>query len=680
LIRFEAIPGFRAFERWTSVLLIGVALVLSMGAYYPAGPVKIINFFCYDQFLKFTARQDGGASEKILIVDIDEKSLSAVGQWPWPRYVLARLITELGMARPMAIGMDIIMAEPDRTALKSIRSQFQKDFGLSVGFTGVPAGLEDNDAYLAQTLKANGVVGARYFYFDHYNKQPVAVSAAITVEDPLHLLTLNQAAGVLANTQKIEAALPATGYINNRYDSDGLLRQTPVLMSFQDQIFTHLSVTTLLKAHGISKARIIKGGLGPVLKAGRFEIPVTADGFVNLRFNSGGGSHRYMSALDILNQDFNPSDIQDKVVFIGSSSVGLNDIHPTLMDPHFPGVEIQGVVLSAIFQDRQIIRPQWSATLVFWVCCLTGSIMTCLFLYGSAPGMLAMTSVAWCGLIIVASLALFARSSVFISPGLPVMSTIILFVLTTFGRFVWARRSLLVWFQKLAKSQQLTMEVLVSIMETRDPETGEHITRTQEYARALADHLKQEKRFPETLNDAYIELLYHSVPLHDIGKVGVPDNILMKPDRLTDEEFELMKLHAPYGRDALERAVRKNQGDNYLKLAAEIAGSHHERWDGKGYPDGLSGEEIPLSGRIMAICDVYDALISRRCYKPPFPHEKSMNIIKEGRGTQFDPRIVDGFVAIELQVCAIADKLRDPIENAPEPIKDNFMKKTEAKS
>ena len=673
MIRFETIPGLVSFRRWMGGAILGATLFLSMGAFMPVGLVRTIDLFFYDQFSRLTAQGNSGVSEKIVIVDIDENSLSAVGQWPWPRYLLARLIAELDQAFPAAIGVDIMLPEPDRTALKNIRNQFKKDFGLSLGFTGVPPGLEDNDAYLAQVYKNSGVVGARYFYFDHFNKEGVTASCSIPVEDPLGLLNLNRAAGVLLNTSIIEKALLFSGFTNNQYDPDGLLRQTPVLISFQNQIYTHLSVSTFLRAHGISSIQIVKGRFGPVLKAGRFELPLTEDGFVNLRFNGRAGSHKYISALDILNRNFTQSDIQGKIVFIGSSSVGLNDIHQTLMDPHFPGVEIYGVILSAVYKGRQIIWPVWSAHVVFWTCCLIGLVMICLLLYVSVPIILAGASIALCGLAVGLSLAVFVRYCIFISPGLPTMIILILFVLISFGRFVWTRRALLIWFKKLSNSQQLTMEALVSIVETRDPETGEHIRRTQEYARALAEYFKREGMFQDVLNAAYIEILYHSVPLHDIGKVGVPDHILMKPGKLTDEEFELMKLHAPYGREGLERAVSRNRGDNYLEIAAEIAGTHHERWDGKGYPDGLSGEDIPLCGRIMSICDVYDALISRRCYKPPFSHEKSMKIILEGRGTQFDPRIVDGFVAIEFKIKAIADTLKDPIEEAPEPVKKIFM-------
>jgi putative two-component system response regulator len=201
--------------------------------------------------------------------------------------------------------------------------------------------------------------------------------------------------------------------------------------------------------------------------------------------------------------------------------------------------------------------------------------------------------------------------------------------------------------REVALTQAVTIESLATLAEYRDPETGGHIKRTQNYLKALAIKLKDHPRFSEELSDEIIELLYISAPLHDVGKVGVPDHILLKPDKLTDEEFEKMKAHAVYGHDALHITEKKLGKDSFLRYAREIAHTHQEKWDGSGYPRGLKGEEIPLSGRLMALADVYDALISKRIYKPPMPHEEAVRIILRGKGQHFDPDIVDAFVELE---------------------------------
>lgn len=219
--------------------------------------------------------------------------------------------------------------------------------------------------------------------------------------------------------------------------------------------------------------------------------------------------------------------------------------------------------------------------------------------------------------------------------------------------------------KELAMTQDVTIHSMASLAETRDNETGGHILRTQQYVKLLADHLKKHPYFSEVLDSSTIELLFKSAPLHDIGKVGVPDAILLKPGKLTDEEFEEMKKHTIYGRDAIEKAINllgQESNISFLQTAIKIAYNHHERWDGKGYPNGLAETDIPFQGRLMAIADVYDALICKRVYKPAFSHQKAATIIEEGRGTQFDPDAVDAFLELGDAFRSVALELTDSEE------------------
>jgi putative two-component system response regulator len=213
--------------------------------------------------------------------------------------------------------------------------------------------------------------------------------------------------------------------------------------------------------------------------------------------------------------------------------------------------------------------------------------------------------------------------------------------------------------RELALLKEVTIESLATLTECRDPETGGHIMRTKNYVRALATRASKDERFFGRLDPNSIDLLYLSAPVHDIGKVGVSDSIMLKPGKLTPEEFEQMKKHTLYGRDSLLKAERKLGSNSFLHIAQEIACGHHEKWDGSGYPFGLSGEAIPLSARIMALADVYDALISRRVYKAPIPHKKAVKIIVEGKGTHFDPVLVDKFLEITDEFRCIALEYAD---------------------
>jgi putative two-component system response regulator len=198
--------------------------------------------------------------------------------------------------------------------------------------------------------------------------------------------------------------------------------------------------------------------------------------------------------------------------------------------------------------------------------------------------------------------------------------------------------------QELIASKDATITAFCALAEARDNETGNHIRRTQHYVKALAEHLRHHPHFAPELNEETIQLMFKSAPLHDIGKVGVPDAILNKPGKLTPEEWVIMKRHCEFGRDAIAQAEKDLGADDpFLHYAKEIAYSHHERWDGKGYPQGIAGAAIPRSARLMAVADVYDALITRRVYKTPIPHDQAVAIISDGRGTQFDPDVVDAF-------------------------------------
>lgn len=213
---------------------------------------------------------------------------------------------------------------------------------------------------------------------------------------------------------------------------------------------------------------------------------------------------------------------------------------------------------------------------------------------------------------------------------------------------------------ELELTQEATIESMAVLAEYRDPETGGHIKRTQNYIKIMAEHLRHNAKFAAYFDEQTIDLLYRSAPLHDIGKVGIPDNILLKPGKLTVDEFNEMKKHAAYGHDAIKAAEKKiGKEYSFLSSAGEIALYHHEKWDGSGYPSGLAGDDIPVSGRLMAIADVYDALISKRVYKAPFTHQKAVHIIAEGRGTHFDPDMVDAFLQVHEQFRQIALQFAD---------------------
>jgi putative two-component system response regulator len=235
-------------------------------------------------------------------------------------------------------------------------------------------------------------------------------------------------------------------------------------------------------------------------------------------------------------------------------------------------------------------------------------------------------------------------------------------------RNAWLHTELAKRLAQVDQLREATLHVMISFAEFRDEETGNHVRRTQEYVRVLATHLHAQGAYPELLNPESIDHIAKSAPLHDIGKVAIPDHILLKPGRLDADEMAIMRQHAMHGWEMLHRAAQRmgeadaqaqGQGPGFLDHAMDIARCHHEKWDGSGYPDGLLHENIPLSARLMAVADVYDALISRRPYKEPMPHERAVAFIHEGRGQHFDPAVVDAFDQTIDQFVRIAQTWRD---------------------
>jgi len=636
---------------------ICVSLFIGLLSYKENSAISRIDHFFYDQFI--TSRASDVDSEAVAVIDIDEASLAAIGQWPWPRYKVAELVSIISELNPSAIGLDIIFSEIDRTSLAIIKQNYKDDFGLDLTFQGVPDGLTDNDGYLGHVLAETATIGARYFFFDHAGGSSLCKEQAVDFSGGREVLSLDKSTGVLCNNSKIERNLQSAGFINHQLDDDGILRRVPLLIDNGGRIFPSISLATILQALDISSVDIGRNIYGPTLRFGDHVVPITMEGYASLRFKKSAEKFRSHSALDIFNRTRAPVDLEGKIVFIGTSAAGLHDLVHTVNEPMLPGVQVHATLVDNILGNELIIRPAWAGKLMFGVCLLTGLLMGIIFIRSSGPLLTFLATLTLCLVLITASYLFFWKASVFLSPAAPLLCGVGLFALLSSGRFAIEKQTAFEWFKQLTNTQQVTVESMATVAETRDPETGSHIKRTQYYVKAIAEELQRSGHFKKTLSEDYIAQLYLSAPLHDIGKVGVPDAILLKGGSLTEEEFELMKKHTEYGRKIIANIVNKIEGDNFLKIAGEIAYSHHEKWDGTGYPLGLAAEEIPLSARIMAVADIFDALISDRVYKKAFPFEVAREVMEEGRAIFFDPIVLDAFFRIETSIIDIAATVRD---------------------
>ena len=617
----------------------------------------------YDTLL---SANPGQPSPIPVIIDIDEKSLRQYGQWPWPRYRIAILLDKLRELGALSIGLDMMFAEDDRISLVSIRKELLHDFGVDFGFGEVPQDIRDSDQRLADALSRARVILGYQFLFeedsdsDNCLLHPLHINKLGHLEEGKASTIFINGRGVSCNLKKLSQAAGSSGFFNVSLDRDGILRSVPLIIEYKGRFYPSLALATLIQSVGV-KDILLKTGKsdGESLYLDKTIIPLTSKGNMLLRYRGKSKTFHYISAADILVDRIPKEKIQGKIVFVGTSASGMKELKSTPFDLTFPGVEIHATVVDNILKKDFLSRPKWALGLESLLALLLGLFSTLI---------LAWTGAAWSSFLLgitgvgiwQTSVWVFRNESIFISPILPLMVLVCNFSLITFFKFWHEEKRARERTRELAMVQEATIESMSSLTETRDPDTGGHIKRTQNYVRLLAEHMKNQVGFRTFLDDETIDLLCKSAPLHDIGKVGVSDSILLKPGKLTEQEFEKMKQHTIYGRDAILSAEKKLGDISFLRFAREIAYTHHERWDGSGYPEGLRGDQIPVPGRLMAVADTYDALTSKRVYKSQLSHEDAVNIIIQEKGSQFDPTIVDAFLAVKEDFRQIAKRYVDP--------------------
>ena len=626
-----------------------------------------VTDFLHYRFYDLLLSENKGASSSVpVIVDIDERSLNEYGQFPWPRYRIAILLDKLRNLGASSIGLDMLFAEEDRASIHSIKKELSRDFGVDLKFGEVPESLRDNDQRLAEALSRGPIVLGYQFLFDEESDSKSCLLHPLQVNKLVHerkeegTPLFLQARSVSCNLEMFSQAAAGSGFFNISPDPDGILRRVPLIMEHKSKLYPSLALVTLMKAVGTNDVllKTDRNGVDSIY-LNQTAIPLTSKGSLLIRFRGKGKTFDYVSAADILSDRIPDEKIQGKIVFVGTSASGLKELRATPFDPVFPGVEVHATVVDNILKRDFIFRPKWAAGLESLGVLVLGLVSAFILAWAGAGWSSLLLGVIGVG-VWQASASTFQNEGIFLSPVLPLIVLVCNFSILTFFRFWHEEQRVKERTRELAMVQEATIESMSSLTETRDPDTGEHIRRTQNYILLLAEHLRNRPRFSPFLDKETIDLLYKSAPLHDIGKVGVSDRILLKPGRLTKQEFEEMKQHTIYGRNTILAAERKLGNTSFLRVAREIAYTHHERWDGSGYPEGLKGEQIPVPGRLMALVDTYDALTSKRVYKSQIPHEKAVEIIAEEKGSHFDPEVVDAFLKVKENFREIAFKYADP--------------------
>ena len=615
--------------------LVPTIVVAVLSLYRPASLVSL-EYSVYDRLLRSVPARP--PSDRIVIIDVDERSLATVGQWPWRRDVIGTLITRLRDLGAAVVALDIVFAEPDRFEARGVRP----------------------DAALVESLHGGRVVLGYAMTFDgaHHAtrdcvRHPVGV-AIVQPSDDLLGEPFFHATGAVCNLESLSDAAGASGFLNAAPDPDGILRRVPLLVEYDGRVFPSLSLAAVAAATGgrpsaLTVSNVNNAALIMTPRPGGTDRAVPLDGKSNmlLRYRGTKRTFQYYSAADVLANRANPRTFANKIVFVGTTALGTREVVATPLDTLFAGVEVHATAADNLLQGDFLMRPEHRIALETYLVIGLGTVAALLFLrFGLVWGLLA--SIGSGVLLWGASYVMLSANGMFVSPLYPTMGfTGALAAMTAAGLIVERRRADQS-VQENAASRRLMVQTLLSLTGIRDLETGRHSERTQKYTRVIAQQLSKHPGFREYLTSERIELLASLAPLHDIGKVGVPDAVLNKPGALTPEEREEMRKHPSHGRAVIENAERAAgvRDDLTLAIAKDIVYTHHEWWNGTGYPQGLKGAQIPIPGRIMAVVDVYDAIRTRSLYQAPMSQDEAVKHILGGKGTHFDPAVVEAFVQV----------------------------------
>ena len=633
-----------------AALSVVLCLVLS---FRPVSLERLINA-AYDMQLSLLPKT--AVSPQPIVVDIDDRSIEAIGQWPWPRDRVAELLSRLVDLGVRAVGVDLLFAEPDRTSPVAVQRRLQEELNLDLSLAGIPYARRNHDEALANVLSTGPFVLSYYLDFETSDTSPCLPAAAsvalLTNADPgdePH--GLHRAQGILCNIPRLAEAAPAAGFINSGPDDDGIYRRTPLLIEYQGRIVPSLGLQTLMTAMGLQQALMeFRAGV-LTLRLGDHQVPLDGTGNLLLRFRGPGRSFPFVSAADIFGDRIDRRELSGRIAFVSVSATGLKEYRPTPLDPLFTGVELHATVVDNVLQGDPLLRPPFAEGLELALALGIGLAIT-LFLAWAGPASIAVLALlAPAGTAVVAQF-LLSSYGVVVSPVPAILAVLLVIVGVSVAKYWREHQSSKSFTRQVLLSQEAIIEGFATLAEYRDSDTGRHVKRTQHFVKVLAEQLRHHPKFRDRLDAMTVELMYKTAPLHDIGKIAVPDSVLLNPGRLTEAEFAIMKLHTEQGAAVLRVVEDKLGRNDFLRIAGEIALCHHEKWDGSGYPQGLAGETIPLSARLMAVADVYDALISGRVYKPPYSHQEAVRVIRERAGCDFDPEVVDAFLAVE-------ERLRD---------------------
>jgi adenylate cyclase len=625
------------------ILLCGLvpALVAAVVAISRPAVLGRLDNSTYDALVRSAGPSRPGP--RVVIVDVDERSLSTVGQWPWRRDVVAGLVDRLRDGGAAVVALDIVFAESDERT--------------------IGARTESPDQVLASTLRQGRVILGYGLTFDETPLaprecvlHPIGLAVIHSATDERHDPYFS-ATGAVCSLPLLGEAAGASGFLNAAPDSDGILRRVPLVAEFQGRVYPGLALAAVAAATDAREVALrVSNVNASVLSMDDRTVPVDGRGNLLLRYRGEKRTFPYLSAADVLAGRMPAGSLEGKIVFVGTSALGTREVVATPLDTLFTGVEVQATVADNLLQQDFIRKSPLGAGLDGIAAFVPGAVVA---------GLVAGAGIVW-GLLGSAALVvpiwwgsawLLKSHGLFLSPLAPTVGILAALAVLTLAKLSVERGRADNARRQSTAAQGLMVQALLSLTEVRDAETGRHSRRTQRYARLLAEQLSSHQDFRAYLTPEHIDLLSNLAPLHDIGKVGVSDRVLNKPGALSPDEAAEMRRHPTLGRDVILRAEARVgvRDDATLQMAKDIVYTHHERWDGSGYPQGLRGVDIPIAGRVMALVDVYDAVRARDLYCQSMAHDETVNLIVRGRNSHFDPAVVDAFLKVSAEFNTVSE-------------------------
>ena len=616
------------------VLLCGLAPAIITVALVVFRPdfVAHADYGAYDRLLRsIPVRPPDG---RVAIVDVDDASLSRIGQWPWRRDRVAELVARLRDLGAAMIALDVVFAEPDRSDAAARRS--------SPGDEALARALVDGRVVLGYAFTFGGPGSGRRDCVLHPIAVPIVQPEGEESDPVFH------ADAAVCSLPALARAAGRSGFLNAVPDTDGILRRVPLVIEHNGAPYPGLALAAVLAVTGARPLALrAKNDNAAALELTTGTIPLDGRSNLLVRYRGPKRTFPYVSAVDVLEGRDTGGVFKGAIVFVGTTALGSREVVSTPLDTRFAGVEVQATVADNLLRGDFLARDEHAVTAEVMTVLALGIAITLVVARVGLPLGTVAGAVFLLAVWLVLRWQLSARGK-YLSPVFPIIGMMASLAAATLARISQERNRADKATRETDVAHRLMVRSLLSLTEVRDADTGRHSRRIQQFSRLLALELAKQPSYREYLTAERIDLLSSLAPLHDIGKVGVPDHLLNKPGVLTPEEYLEMQKHPAYGLDVINNAQRDVgvRDDQILSMAKDIVYTHHEWWDGNGYPRGIKGDAIPVAGRLIAVVDVYDALTARRLYREPVSHAEAVQLIVAGRATHFDPDVVDAFVRV----------------------------------